>query len=75
MVDRMKLPVHFFTSTITTIPVTIAITIDAIAATNKEIENVCTEITNGFCCCYSCYPNRMYVACFSSKLMSCCNLD
>ena len=42
MVDRMKLPVHFFTSSITTIPVTIAITIDAIAVTNEEVENVCT---------------------------------
>ena len=42
MIDRMKLPMHFFTSSITTIPVTIAITIDAIAATNEEIENVRT---------------------------------
>ena len=37
MIDRMKLPVHFFTTSITTIPVTIAITIDAIAATDEEV--------------------------------------
>ena len=42
MVDRMKLPVHFFTSSITTIPVTIAITVDAIAGTDEGTENVCT---------------------------------
>ena len=43
LIDKIKLPVHFFTTSITTIPVTIAITIDAIAidviaATDEEIQ-------------------------------------
>lgn len=36
MIDRMKLPVHFFTNSITTLPVTIAITTDVIAATDEN---------------------------------------
>ena len=42
MIDRIKLPVYFFTTSITTIPKTIAITINAIPETDEEIENVHT---------------------------------
>ena len=40
LIDRIKLPVYFFTTNITTIPVIIAITKVVITATDKEIENV-----------------------------------
>ena len=43
MIDRIKLPVHFFTTSITTIPMTVAkTTINAIPAIDGEIENVRT---------------------------------
>ena len=40
MIDRIKLPVYFFTTSITTTPMTIDITINAIPETDEEMENV-----------------------------------
>ena len=40
MIDRIKLPVYFFTTSITTTPMTIDITINAIPETDEEVENV-----------------------------------
>ena len=43
LIDRIKLPVYFFTTIITRIPMTVADTTNnAIPATDGAIENVCT---------------------------------
>ena len=45
LIDKIKLPVYFFTTTITTIPMTVTnTTVNAIPATDGETENVRTAI-------------------------------